>query len=59
MAGRNPFVHVFPPSVEVAHPTFDAPPSSNRPTWNAATIVEPEANVSGSTSVAWKLVVLV
>lgn len=27
-----------------------------RPTWNAATIVEPLENVSGSTSVAWFVV---
>ena len=53
VAGRNPFVHVAPPSIEVAHPMFDDPPSWNRPVWNAETIVFPAANVSGSTCVAW------
>jgi len=43
----------------VAHPTSEAPPSRNRPVWNAATTVVPKENVSGSTSVAWKLPVLV
>ena len=38
---------------------LDAPPSENRPTWKAATSVEPNAKLSGSTSVRWKLVVLV
>src|SRR5438105_3151289 len=34
----------------------EEPPPDTRPTWNAETIVEPDANVSGSTSVlcwAW------
>src|SRR5436305_13032237 len=34
----------------------EEPPPDTRPTWNAETIVEPNANVSGSTSVlcwAW------
>ena len=29
-----------------------APPSKTRPTWKTETIVEPNANVSGSTCVA-------
>src|ERR671930_303145 len=37
----------------------DAPPLKKRPTWYAATTVEPDAKVSGSTSVACWLVVLV
>src|SRR5919197_110412 len=37
----------------------DAPPLKKRPTWYAATTVEPKAKVSGSTSVACWLVVLV
>jgi len=53
---RNPFVHVPPLSVVVAHPRFDEPPSVKRPLWNAATSVDPKENVSGSTWVAWKLV---
>src|SRR5437899_12933011 len=51
LEGRNPDVQDLPPLVEVAKPMFEAPPSKNRPTWNAETIVDPEANVSGSTSV--------
>src|SRR5436190_11354845 len=35
----------------------EAPPLKNRPTWYAATTVEPNAKVSGSTSVACWLVV--
>jgi hypothetical protein len=35
------------------------PPLEMRPTWNALTMVEPKANVSGSTSVACWLVALV
>src|SRR4029453_10200759 len=35
------------------------PPLTKRPCWNAATIVDPDANVSGSTSVACWLVGLV
>src|SRR5947208_12946363 len=37
---------------------FDEPPSVNRPTWNADTTVDPNENVSGSTSVRCWLVVL-
>src|ERR1700704_3242668 len=59
MPGRNPLVQVVPPSVEVAKPMSAPPPVKMRPTWNALTIVEPNANVSGSTSVACWLVALV
>ena len=59
MPGRNPLLHVVPPSDEVAKPTSAPPPLKMRPTWNALTIVEPKANVSGSTSVACWLLPLV
>ena len=59
MPGRNPLVQVAPPSVEVAKPISVPPPLKMRPTWNALTIVEPKANVSGSTSVACWLLALV
>ena len=49
--GRKPRLHVAPSSIEVAQPMSDAPPLKKRPTWNADTIVSPQANVSGSTSV--------
>ena len=49
--GMNPFVHVVPLSVVVANPRFEDPPSENRPTWKAATTVDPNEKVSGSTSV--------
>jgi hypothetical protein len=45
--------------VEVAKPMAEPPPSKNRPTWKALTIVEPKAKVSGSTSVRCWLVGLV
>src|SRR5438093_13372465 len=38
---------------------LEAPPLKKRPTWNADTMVEPAANVSGSTSVRCWLVALV
>src|SRR5712691_10303744 len=57
--GRKPEVHFFPPLVEVAKPMLEAPPLKKRPTWKAETMVEPKAKVSGSTSVACWLVVLV
>ncbi len=41
-----------PPSVDLEKPMLVAPPFRNRPTWNVATIVEPNEKVSGSTSVA-------
>src|SRR6185369_6500804 len=50
MPGRKPLVQVAPPSPERVQPMLEAPPPKTRPTWNAATIVEPDANVSGSTS---------
>src|SRR5438132_14321075 len=57
--GRKPLVQVAPPSCEVANPMFDAPPLKTPPTWKTDTIVEPKANVSGSTSVRCWLVLLV
>src|ERR1700674_3545275 len=59
MPGRNPLVQVVPPSVEVEKPMSAPPPLALRPTWNALTLVEPEANVSGSTSVGCWLVAFV
>src|SRR5271165_4365108 len=50
--GRKPFVQLVPPFVEVAKPMSEAPPLNLRPTWKAVTIVEPDANMPGSTSVA-------
>src|SRR6266699_1637260 len=57
--GRKPLVKPFPPLVDVAKPISEAPPLKKRPTWKAETKVEPEAKVSGSTSVACWLVGLV
>src|SRR5438128_7469876 len=57
--GRKPLVQLLPPSVEVAKPMSEAPPLKKRPTWKVETKVEPEAKVSGSTSVACWLVLLV
>src|SRR6266571_4445766 len=57
--GRKPLVKLLPPLVEVANPMLEAPPLKKRPTWKAETMVEPKAKVSGSTSVACWLVVLV
>ena len=51
MPGSRPLVQVAPLLVEVAKPMAQAPPSKIRPTWKAATIVEPNEKVSGSTSV--------
>ena len=48
---RNALLNVLPPSVEVAKPISEEPPLKKRPTWKADTIVEPNAKVSGSTSV--------
>ncbi len=50
--GRKPFVQLAPPLVEVAKPMSDPPPLNLRPAWKAVMIVEPEANMPGSTSVA-------
>src|SRR5438105_5028668 len=57
--GKNPRVQLAPPLRDVAHPMSDEPPLKNRPVWKVATIVDPKANVSGSTSVLCMLVVLV
>src|SRR5437899_8886675 len=57
--GRKPLVKPFPPLIEVAKPMSEAPPLKKRPTWKVETKVEPEAKVSGSTSVACWLVLLV
>src|SRR3954451_23439806 len=59
MPGSGPLVHVAPLSELVAKPMSDAPPSKKRPSCAAATIVEPNENVSGSTIVLCWLVVLV
>src|SRR4051812_6735205 len=56
MFGSTPLVQLAPASVLVAYPTPDPPPSKNRPTCVATTIVFPYANVSGSTAAAcWLL----
>src|SRR5260221_14394287 len=57
--GRKPFLKVLPLLGDVAKPMLEPPPSKKRPTWKAETMVEPEDKVSGSTSVACWLVVLV
>src|SRR5579859_172946 len=55
--GMFPWVHVVPPSVEVANPISDDPPSVKRPVWNTETTVLPAAKLAGSTSVwCWLLV---
>src|SRR5579872_1085594 len=59
MPGKKPWVQVDPPFVEVAKPMSEEPPSEIRPVWNADTMVEPNAKVSGSTSVACWLLGLV
>src|SRR5437879_11885366 len=56
---RKPLVKLLPPLLEVANPMSEAPPLKKRPTWKVETKVEPEAKVSGSTSVACWLVLLV
>ena len=48
-------VQCAPESLDTAQPMFDAPPSSNRPTWKVLTTVDPNEKLSGSTSVAWWL----
>jgi hypothetical protein len=57
--GSVPELHVAPLSVEVAKPMSDAPPSKKRPNCAAATIVEPNEYVSGSTIVLCWLVAFV
>src|SRR5437588_5708128 len=59
MPGKNPCVQLAPPLRDVAHPMSDEPPLKNRPVWKVATIVDPKANVSGSTSVLCMLVMFV
>src|SRR5690349_5915418 len=59
VSGRKPGVQLLPPLVEVAKPMLEDPPSKKRPTWKAETMVEPKEKVSGSTSVACWLVLLV
>jgi hypothetical protein len=49
--GSTPLVQVMPLFVEVAKPTSDAPSLEKRPSCAAATIVEPNENVSGPTIV--------
>src|SRR5438132_1768948 len=57
--GKNPCVQLAPPLRDVAHPMSDEPPLKNSSVWTVATLVDPKANVSGSTSVLCMLVVLV
>jgi hypothetical protein len=59
MPGRKPLVQVVPLLVVVAQPILDDPPSKKRPTWKALTVVEPQENVSGSTSLACMLLLFV
>ena len=54
--GKKPAVHELPLLVDVAKPMLLAPPLKKRPTWKAATIVDPDDRVSGSSSVACWLV---
>src|SRR3954454_7848009 len=56
MPGRKLEDHVVPPSVERTTPMSVEPPLKKRPTCMAPTTVLPNANVSGSTSVACWLV---
>src|SRR5436190_11017938 len=53
MPGRSPAVQDAPLFVDVENPMAQAPPSKIRPTWYAATMVEPEEKVSGSTFARW------
>ena len=50
--GNRPAFHVAPASRDVEKPMATAPPSKTRPVWKTETMVEPNANVSGSTCVA-------
>jgi hypothetical protein len=52
VAGKKPSVQLTPSSRLVAQPMSLEPPLNTRPVWNVATTVDPNANVSGSTSVA-------
>jgi hypothetical protein len=51
--GSRPVVQDAPLFVDVEKPMAQAPPSKIRPTWYAATMVEPEEKVSGSTFARW------
>src|SRR3954471_842816 len=57
--GNVPLDHDVPLLAEVANPMSDAPPSKKRPNCAAATIVEPNEYVSGSTIVLCWLVAFV
>jgi hypothetical protein len=57
--GRNPSVHDFPAFRETDHPMFDEPHVYARPTWKAATTVDPSVAVSGSASVRWYVLLFV
>src|SRR6478736_1457764 len=52
VAGRKLRCQVRPASVDTAVPIFEAAPASRRPTWNAATTVDPDDALSGSTAVS-------
>src|SRR5438128_3852252 len=52
MPGRVPLLQLVPLFVDVANPMSAPPPLKMRATWNPATIVVPNANAPGSTSVA-------
>src|ERR1700712_4686777 len=58
MPGRVPWVQVAPLSPLLEKPTPVPPPSKNRPSWAAATMVLPKAKVSGSTVALCWLVLL-
>src|SRR2546427_9262279 len=49
----KPLVQEAPPLTDVAQPVLSDPPLENRPVWKTETIVDPYANVSGSTWVLW------
>src|SRR3954467_6543634 len=59
MPGRTPLAATAPVLFRVAQPMPDEPPSKKRPDCVAVTIVDPKANVSGSTAVLCWLVVFV
>src|SRR5207248_2078724 len=52
VAGRKLRFQLRPASTETAVPMFDAAPFSRRPTWKAATTVDPKEKLSGSTAVS-------
>ena len=55
LAALGVSVEIWPMPVEVANPMSAPPPLGTRATWKALTMVEPHANVSGSTSVLCSL----